>query len=95
MVAHAPILVANATDERGSFVDTFIADKKSAWKKIATMIMTHEVLTYAEGACKSLIGRAAFLSIFDHYHGSNTVGHMVTKAERMLSTTSYSSEKNS
>ena len=62
MVGNSSILAAITTDEGGLFVDALIADKKSDQNEISAIFMIHEALTYAKGACKSCIMRAAFLA---------------------------------
>jgi hypothetical protein len=89
MIARAPI----ETAVPGTFVASFIEDRRKTWDLMAGFLRDKECWTYVKPHQRARDGRGGFLEIWNHYLGPNNAGNMATRAERTLSSTTYVGEK--
>jgi hypothetical protein len=89
MIARAPI----ETAVPGTFVASFIEDRRKVWDLMAGLLRDKECWTYVKPHQRARDGRGGFLEIWNHFLGPNNAGNMATRAERTLENTSYVGEK--
>eukprot|EP00978_Attheya_sp_CCMP212_P027943 scaffold94968_cov61-Attheya_sp.AAC.3 len=89
MIAHAPI----ETAVPGTFVASYIEDRRKVWDLMAGLLRDKECLTYVKPHQRAIDGRGGYLEIWNHFLGPNNAGNMATRAERTLDNTSYVGEK--
>eukprot|EP00978_Attheya_sp_CCMP212_P018789 scaffold51883_cov58-Attheya_sp.AAC.1 len=89
MIARAPI----ETAVPGTFVASYIEDRRKVWDLMAGLLRDKECWTYVKPHQRARDGRGGYVEIWNHFLGPNNAGKMATRAERTLDTTSYVGEK--
>eukprot|EP00978_Attheya_sp_CCMP212_P020484 scaffold58700_cov53-Attheya_sp.AAC.1 len=89
MIARASI----ETDIPGTFIASFIKDRRKVWDLMAGFLHDKECWTYVKPHQRARDGRGGFLEIWNHYLGLNNAENMATRAERTLDSTTYVGEK--
>eukprot|EP00978_Attheya_sp_CCMP212_P004010 scaffold8551_cov59-Attheya_sp.AAC.5 len=89
MIACAPIETAIP----GTFIASFIEDRREVWDLMAGFLRDKECWTYMKPHQRTRDGRGGFLEIWNHYLGPNNAGNMATRAKRTLDSTTYVGEK--
>ena len=91
MISKAPIgtTVGGVT----TFDPTFKKDNTRVWTLLAAITRDQDCWTYVKPFQRKQDGREAYLALRNHYIGTKHVDTMSSRAENILSTTSYNGEK--
>ena len=89
MIMRAPINNA-AGDAR---TPTFVTDNQRVWDLLSEITRSKECWTYAKTGQRNRDGRVAYLALYNHYLGPNSVDNMANAVERKLMNTTYDGEK--
>ncbi len=102
MIARAPILTATAhastldleeLEATGPFVQSFLADRLTAYNLLLPVFQNHSSLTYFKGKKSSSKNcRKSFRAVWDHYLGEQMVDHLASKWENDLKGLKYLGE---
>lgn len=101
MIARAPILTAAAhastldleeLEANGPFVQSFLADRLTAYNLLLPVFQGHSSLTYFKGKKSSKNCRKSFQSVWDQFLGDQMVDHLASKWENELKGMKYLGE---
>ena len=85
-----PVHATNATEKDGPFADTFIGDRGKVWDIIYQLIYVTDAWPPVNVFRKKCDGRKAMLAFYDHFLGTNNVGHLQKQADMNLQNLTYS-----
>ena len=90
LIARAPHKIDEAQD---AFTPTYMTDRARVWELISELCRDQDCWSYVRPAQRTRDGRLAFTGLKGHYLGVNNVDNMSTRAERKLTSTTYTGEK--
>lgn len=90
LIARAPHKIDKAQD---AFTPTYMTDRARVWELISELCRDQDCWSYVRPAQRTRDGRLAFTGLKGHYLGVNNVDNMSTRAERKLTSTTYTGEK--
>jgi hypothetical protein len=73
---------------------SFVDDRRKVWGIMSNICYNHSCFVYIKPALCTRNGRDAYMLLFDHFLGPNTVGNMASAAETKMTGTLYNGEKN-
>ena len=65
----------NATEEDGTFTDTYIGYRKKVWDPISQLLHVTDAWPNVKITRNNCDGRKAVLAFYDHFLGPNNVDH--------------------
>jgi hypothetical protein len=71
----------------------FVNDRRKVWDIMSNICGKNSCVVYIKPSLRTSNGRDAYMLLFDHFLGPNTVGNMAREAETKLTSTLYNGEK--